>query len=421
MAYYLYLLFIISYFLHLGARVPVLGAIRFDLGLVVLIFAAIFLAGKRRSQPKVGSTNTILAILGAYVILTLPLVRWPGSVLNTGIPNLVKAVVFFYYTVALIDSPKKLRTFVWIFVLCQVFRVAEPYYLHVTQGYWGSTTTMSEGEMWEQMDRLSGAPFDIVNPNGLAFVITSVYPFLHYLSFTRSILARLLYWVSIPVLLQSLLLTASRTGFLAFGIIMFGIFMKSRRKALLLIVFIAGAAIVFGSLNELQKDRFLSIYRSDVPGAETAHGRNEAVWHNFAAGMARPIFGHGLGTSMEVNANLLGRAQPAHNLYAETFQELGALGLIIVIALVVSIFANFRHVRRDLARIPRLDPYYTQLASAMEVWLLMNLLFSWASYGLSSYEWYLFGGLFVVFRRFVVQAISAGAALAPPEQVSRAS
>ncbi|HKW50172.1 MAG TPA: O-antigen ligase family protein [Candidatus Eisenbacteria bacterium] len=418
MAYYLYLLFIISYFLHLGARIPVLGAIRFDLGLVVLIFGAIFLAGKRPSQPKVGSTNTILAILGAYVVLTIPLVRWPGSVLNTGIPNFIKAVVFFYYTVALIDSPKKLRVFVWIFVLCQLFRVVEPYYLHVTQGYWGSSTTMTEEET---MDRLSGAPFDVVNPNGLAFVITSVYPFLHYLSFTRSVPARLLYWASLPVLLQSLVLTASRTGFLAFGIIMFGIFMKSRKKALLLIVFVVGAGIVYGTLGELQKDRFLSIYRTDVPGAETAQGRNEAVWHNFAAGMARPIFGHGLGTSTEVNANLLGRGQPAHNLYAETFQELGALGLIIVVALVVSIFANFRHVRRDLARIPRVDPYYTHVANAMEVWLLMNLLFSWASYGLSSYEWYLFAGLSVVFRRFAAQAIAASAAPVPPEQVPCAS
>lgn len=35
----------------------------------------------------------------------------------------------------------------------------------------------------------------------------------------------------------------------------------------------------------------------------------------------------------------------------------------------------------------------------MQVWLLMNILFSFASYGLSSYEWYLFGGLSVVTAR----------------------
>jgi hypothetical protein len=35
----------------------------------------------------------------------------------------------------------------------------------------------------------------------------------------------------------------------------------------------------------------------------------------------------------------------------------------------------------------------------MEVWLAMNVVFSLVSYGLSSYEWYLFGGLSVVLRR----------------------
>ena len=30
------------------------------------------------------------------------------------------------------------------------------------------------------MERLSGAPYDIVNPNGLAFIIVSVLPFYYY-------------------------------------------------------------------------------------------------------------------------------------------------------------------------------------------------------------------------------------------------
>ena len=400
MAYYLYLTFIASYFSHLGSRVPALGAIRFDLLLLAAIFALILLGGGRQNQPKVGSTHTILAILAAYVVLTLPLVRWPGSVLGHGIPNFIKAVVFYYYTVALIDSPKKLRGLVWVFVLTMLFRVVEPYYLHMTTGYWGDSTTMSEGVM---LDRLSGSPYDFINPNGLAFVITSIFPFLHYLGFTSSIAARLLYWASLPVLVHALVLTASRTGFLAFGIILAGIFMRSRKKIWLALVVVAVIAIGYGSLSDLQKDRYLSIFRSDVPGAVTARGRNDAVWDCFMAGMARPIFGHGLGTSLELNTHVFGNSQPAHNLYAETFQELGAIGLVIVIALVISIAANFRRAREELTRTPGVDPFLEQLARAMEVWLLMNVLFSWASYGLSSYEWYLFGGLSVAFRRLAAE------------------
>ena len=39
------------------------------------------------------------------------------------------------------------------------------------------------------------------------------------------------------------------------------------------------------------------------------------------------------------------------------------------------------------------------MIDAMQVWLVMNVVFSFASYGLSSYEWYLFGGLSVVLQR----------------------
>ena len=45
------------------------------------------------------------------------------------------------------------------------------------------------------------------------------------------------------------------------------------------------------------------------------------------------------------------------------------------------------------------DSYLMRVANAMVVWLLMNIFFSFASYGLSSYEWYLFAGLSVVTKR----------------------
>ena len=47
---------------------------------------------------------------------------------------------------------------------------------------------------------------------------------------------------------------------------------------------------------------------------------------------------------------------------------------------------------------------------ALQVWMGMNLLFSFASYGLSSYEWYLAGALAEVVRRLIQQAPAATAA-----------
>ena len=63
-----YLLFMVSWFLHLPARIPALGAIRFDLLLVVVIFAIAFLggAGESRAEGERNSIDFILKVLCVY-------------------------------------------------------------------------------------------------------------------------------------------------------------------------------------------------------------------------------------------------------------------------------------------------------------------------------------------------------------------
>src|SRR5690606_42071421 len=44
------------------------------------------------------------------------------------------------FTALTIDTEKRLKWFIAVFVFCQIFRVLEPLYLNITQGYWGSAT-----------------------------------------------------------------------------------------------------------------------------------------------------------------------------------------------------------------------------------------------------------------------------------------
>ena len=194
-AYRLYLLFIASYFLHLPARIPALGVIRFDLLLTAIITLLILFQSKEGEDGKKQSPNPVVKYLWAliiYIIITLPLVKWPGSVINKNAELFIKAIVFFFFTVSLVDTRDKLKLVIQLFLGVQIFRVLEPLYLHVTQGYWGSFASMAN---WEYMNRLSGAPNDIINPNGLAFVIVTVIPLLHFLLVRASTRLRLLYFV----------------------------------------------------------------------------------------------------------------------------------------------------------------------------------------------------------------------------------
>lgn len=406
-AYILYLLFCTSFFLRFPERVDFLATMRFDL---LLMFAMVLsaISGKTHEHRngKLSNTAKVISCLVMYVFLTLPFVEWPGSVLHTNTLIYLKVVMFFYFSVLTLTTEKRLMTFVSVLLTCQIFRVLEPMYLHVTEGYWGSSTHLGGGE---QMPRLAGSPYDTINPNGLAFVIVSVLPFMHYLSISGGTRIRLLSLALAPILFYALILTASRTGFLAVIVILFGIFLKSNRKLSMVLIAGIAALVVYTQLSDLQKERYLSLTSSDVRGADTAKGRIEGTFEDFEVAMRRPIFGHGLGTSAEANFHATGVNQLSHNLYTELLQELGFLGLIIFLLYIKTMVTNFRDALRQFQASKTTPPQLIHLTHAMQVWLLMNLMFSLASYGLSSYEWYLFGGLSVVLKRISDRYVPASA------------
>ncbi len=403
-AYRLYLLFTASIFLHIPGRIPALGVIRFDLVLAVIITALIIFRSGEHRNDKAESANPAvkyLWILIAYIVITLPLVEWPGSVIFSNSEVFIKGVVFFFFTVALIDDGNKLKRFMQVFLAAQIFRVFEPLYLHFTQGYWGSQASMAN---WEMMDRLSGAPHDVINPNGLAYVIVSVIPLLHFLLLRGRAREKMLYFALLSALLYALILTGSRSGFVGLLVIGFAVFMKSTRKFALVFM---GVLVLIGSISvmdENQKDRYLSLFSSDTKNVETAEGRIEGLKKNFSVFLAKPIFGYGLGTSAEANYNVMGYHQITHNLYVELLQELGLIGAIIFLLYMKGIFHNFYMTKEKLSLQLNQTEYLHGLVEGMQVWLIMNVVFSLASYGLSSYEWYLFGGLSVAVYRLASSA-----------------
>jgi putative inorganic carbon (hco3(-)) transporter len=389
----LLLVFVISWFLHLGARLPFLGAIRFDLILVVIL-TAFALANRAQDKGITTRTDTLLRVLVVYAILTIPFVEWPGSVIKNGIPEFIKAIVFYYFVIAFVRTESDLRKFIVVFLGCQVIRIVEPLYLHFTEDYWGEIASMSN---WEYLNRLSGAPSDVINPNGLAFVICTVLPFLYFLK-SQSWFSKLAFFCLTPVCLYTLSLTGSRTGFLALIVILLGVLAKSKRRFVVGFSIAILAIACFPLLSEDMQDRYLSTFGAGEKNEGTAEGRVEGVKANFLVAMRKPIVGHGLGTSREANANFGLEDKPSHNLYAEVAQELGFVGLAIFLLLLKSIFSAFSSCRRAY-RGAVTGGFLPSVLDAMQVWLWMNFLFSFASYGLHSYEWYLLAGFSVVLQR----------------------
>ena len=396
--FYLYLLFTISWFVHLAARIPVLGYIRFDFILVLLLFCIMMITNLANiKEIKKSEAYRNLTFLIIYMVFATPFAKWPGSVVKYGAENFLKAVVFFYFTVAFVNSERKFKTFIQVFLGCQIFRVAEPVFLHVFYGYWGDRAAMLHGEQW--MVRLSGAPNDIVNPNGLAFIILTIMSFMLYMwKYSKGYL--LVSIVTIPMLFYALNLTASRSGFIGMLVIMLTILYKSKKRHLLVPAFIFVLALMFINMTPNLVDRYKSILDTHTKNASTAEYRIQGVIDDFEVALRRPIFGFGLGTSREANAHYGQEDKLAHNLYAEVAQELGFVGLLIFIRFMYSVVKNFISyplLDKDLDE----NRFLYFVNKAMFVWIVMDVIFSFASYGLSGYGWYLFGGLSISYAQII--------------------
>lgn len=408
-----YLVFVVSWFLHLPARIPALAGIRFDLLLVIVtgVFALIRQGEPAPAERRSPISWSLLA-LSAYLVVTIPLVEWPGSVVKFGLEVYVKAIVFFFFTVRLVTTERRLQLLLLVFVLCQAFRVVEPAYLHVTTGYRGSIASMAD---WEYMNRLAGAPHDVVNPNGLAFIILSVICFAHYL-WTGNWVGRIAYAAILAVGLYALALTGSRSGMVGLAVVLGAIWLRSKHKVALALVAVGIIAWSAPRMSSDLVDRYRSLVDSSSKNAGTAASRMVHVKKAFRVALRRPLFGHGVGTSREALANFAGVDQPAHNLYAEVAIELGFIGLGFFLVFIWLVARELWRLQRHWRARPR-APTLARTGEALLIFLVMNLLFSLASYGLTSYEWYLLAGLTqVVARLSSEEAEPAGETAALPGQ-----
>jgi O-antigen ligase len=422
-AFSIYLLFITSYFLHLPSRFQFLGALRLDFLLMAVLFFAMLLkafSGQTR-QNEIG--KKLLIFIG-YSILVIPFVRWPGSAISNLLESFTKVVFFFFFTFYLVDSERKLKLLLVVFLGIQYFRIVEPLFLHVTQGYWGDVAySMTSGGL-SSLDRLSGAPYDVINPNQLAWVINNTIPFLYFLCWKRGGMGKLFTVLSFPVLLYTMMLTGSRSGFLTLMFLIAVIILfegKNPKKSLAFIAILVPVFVVLTSVISPElRERYYSLFDSSATGGDTVDGRIRGMKRNLAYAQARILVGHGFGTSRETNFNVGGKSdQISHNLYIEIIQEVGIIGLGLFLAYIYAIYKSCAR-SRELLKGTGDETLLIPLTYALQVWILMDMFYSFSCFGLSSWEWYLFGGLGAVCLMLATERAASvpieteGVSLAPP-------
>ena len=411
----LYMLCLCSFFLHIAARVPGLGIIRPDLLMVLMITMALVSKKEQLAGRLDNLSGKALSSLIVFLLVTLPLVQWPGSVIGSNLAPFVKALVFFYFTVLIVDTRDRLKIFIFIFIACQLFRILEPLYLHQVEGYWGERAYIGGGEFTQ---RLGGAPHDVINPNGLAFVIATVFPFLHYLWGSWGWKWKTMYYGLIPILLYVMVLTLSRSGFIALLIVGWNIFVKSRHKAVIVLMAAVLAGAAWTNMSDIQRDRYMSLNMSgESKSSGTAKARIDDWFNNFNVALARPVVGHGVGTSVEATYHRRGGGKIAHILYLEVAIEMGFIGFCFYMLFIKSIYQTLMEtreiVRNEGDSEESMDDQYKSdllydhsLLTTLTACFWMYIVFSFAQYGVSEYHWYFLAGIIVVVNRNIKERLA---------------
>jgi putative inorganic carbon (hco3(-)) transporter len=384
-AFVLFCAFIVSYFLHITQRVPPLGTVHFDLLLAGATAFAVALAPRQRDRTpgarRMDPVAQRLWILVGYIIVTLPFVEWPGSAVHNLEP-FAKSLCFFFFVLATVDTTRKLKVLLAVYVATQVWRVLEPLIMHLRSGYWGSYTSLGN---WEYMDRLAGSPYDVINPNGLGFVIIMTLPLLHFLC-KPNVLWRRALWVALAcAMCYALVLSASRSGFLALVFMCLFASWRSKHRTAFLTATVAGGIVAALLMSGLQRERYISIVSHDAAGSATAEGRLQGVIADFKVSLRRPLFGHGLGTSREANAHFRGEDALSHNLYTEAAEELGYVGLALLLSLIWSFVRACLAAQQAASATTATDErmeFLHNVASSLVVVVAVDLFFSFAAFGL---------------------------------------
>jgi putative inorganic carbon (hco3(-)) transporter len=410
------IVFMVFTFLNIPNRVTVIGILHPTVIFIGILFLMVLAQGETVKDRLASPGARWIMRLVLFILITLPFVTFPGSIIHKNFESFTKWAIFFILISAFADTEKRLKIVSLTFVFCTVFRVMEPLYLHFTEGYWGSITYWNQGE--DSMNRLAGSPVDAVNGNGLAFLCVTTLPFLHFWAMSRgaSWVRKAIYFALAPAIIYALVLTASRSGMIGLALVLLGIIYFAKRKTLGIVIVVCAIAWAIPHLNANQVDRYSSIVDSSAHQAGGVQGRINGIENNLALWSKHPFVGFGLGTSGEASWQVQGDSHLAHDIYAETLIELGIGGFIIMMAYMYSIgkvnLSMVRSIKQTGDSLPD-GHVLLWLPKALFVWTIMCYVFSIASYGLSEYQWYLVGGLSMVCYRMLSIRNTTFAALSP--------
>lgn len=299
------------------------------------------------AQAARSPAGVILLAFTGWAMLILPFSSWKGQSLHELTNVWFKSVAAYLIIVGLVTS----------------FAAAKKVYVAVGLGAVSSTLLMYKFG-WSDDGRLSGFG-SLANSNEVAFHLVVGLPFIFLLMSRSKTVWKVALGAIVLLALNLSLKTASRSGLIMLGVIFAVSFLRVSvgSKFKMVVVGLIGVIVALGSISQAQMDRYSTLFSHDdtsaaaqsarLSGEERRRKLDEAIELTFM----HPIFGVGMGAFIPSSVALAeskgekGTWIAPHNSYAEVSSEMGFLGAILFIAVLVVCFRALIKLDRTAKRL----------------------------------------------------------------------
>lgn len=281
----------------------------------------------RRRKIKFPLALTFLMLLFGQMILSIPFAYWRGGAFQMVFSYFAKGVVVAVLVSLLVDTLPQLRKLLFVQAAAVSFMTLASLAAH----------NMVAG-------RLAGATGGIFeNSNDLAINIAVNVPFCFaFFLRARAGIRKAAWLMAVGAMLVAVLLTYSRSGFLALvlaGMVCLWEFGVKGRRFHLIVLAVMLSLLMVGFAPKNYSIRLESIFLGHIPGAidrGSADARKELLETSLHLMVQHPLFGVGPGNF----PTFTGVWRVAHNTYAQMGAEVGLPALVLFLLLLGAALNN---------------------------------------------------------------------------------
>jgi O-antigen ligase len=355
----------------------------------------------------------LIAFLG---IAFTPIAVAPQDSLTVLLDTFLKIVIIFVLMINLLNSKSRLRSMMKLSVVCgsglALFAI-----ISYVNGNFLIQNKQSTGRVMGIVQGMFG------NPNDLALSLNVLLPLAVAFALCAKGWKRLFYFTCTAVLTVGVVVTFSRGGFL--GLVAAGIVLLwklgRRNRGLAVLAFVLATGFFLAVMPAGYSNRLTTIFSMEEDLTGSSQARRELL--NRAAEVASNhlLIGVGMGNFHIYSI----REQVAHNSYLEIAAELGLIGLMAYLILILSPLRSLRRLEAEtrnhrrgtlIGRLqsPESETYY--LSVALQASLAAYIVCSF--FGSVQYLWHLY---YLVAYSFALKQIHAQeASLAEPQRAAEA-